>query len=121
MARGSVACVINHGHIYVSSVIRLHTFFPCFDNSLHSHRDSHHTLVSGLHLFQIFIGDGEGRVTIYTLRSYIYTYSEYWGNILRIQEVNNMFFVSRQSNVLVISKLLIANCSKNATNLKHLI
>ena len=30
-------CVINHRRIYVSRVSRLHSFIPCFDNSLHSH------------------------------------------------------------------------------------
>ena len=45
-------CIINHGHIYVSRVIRFLTIFPCLDNSLHPHRNSHNTLVSGIHLFQ---------------------------------------------------------------------
>ena len=50
----------------VSRVIQLHIFFPCVDNSLHSHRDSHNTLVSVLHLFQTFVGvcDGEAIETI---------------------------------------------------------
>ena len=35
-------------------------FDPCFDNSLHSHWDSHKTLASRLHLFQTFVDVNDG-------------------------------------------------------------
>ena len=31
-------CIINHGHAMCPGYIRLHLVFPCFGNSLHSHR-----------------------------------------------------------------------------------
>ena len=60
MALSSVDLRHKSRDIYVSRVIRLHKFFPCFDNSLHSQRDSHNTLVSGLHLFQTFVDVNDG-------------------------------------------------------------
>ena len=62
MARGSVD--MRHksqAYLCVQGNLIAHVFSHVFDNSLHSHN----TLVSGLHLFQTFVGicDGEASET----------------------------------------------------------
>ena len=66
-------------------------FGPCFDNSLHSHRDSHNTLVSRLHLVQTIVdvndGDASGTIWVYAVKGYHECpFKVNTGSILRIQE-----------------------------------
>ena len=73
MARGSVDVLHkSRAYLCVKGILIPPSFFfgPCFDNSSHSHQDSHNTLVSRLHLFQTFVdvNDGDASGTICTLR-----------------------------------------------------
>lgn len=76
MARGSVDARHKSRAYLCGQGIRSHSFFPCFDNSLHSQQDFYNTPVSGLHLFQTFVGVCDGEASGLSIRCVAKGYHE---------------------------------------------